>query len=128
MYSIKYYLHFMRLTSFILLVFITLPGFSQKKAAYVSGKVIDGNENPLPGVSVVILGKQTGIVTSDSGTYRIKVPAGISTDGNGLAGIAGKPLLLKLAKASGPFKNEEIQYCVLICCNSVPAPNGLFVT
>ena len=66
----------MRLTSFILLVFITLPGFSQKKAAYVSGKVIDGNENPLPGVSVVILGKQTGIVTSDSGTYRIKVPAG----------------------------------------------------
>ncbi|MEP6927488.1 MAG: TonB-dependent receptor, partial [Ginsengibacter sp.] len=65
----------MRLTAFILLVFTTLSGISQKKAAYVSGKVIDENENPLPGVSVVILGKQNGIVTSDSGTYRIKVPA-----------------------------------------------------
>ena len=65
----------MRLTAFILLVFTTLSGISQKKAAYVSGKVIDENENLLPGVSIVILGKQSGIVTSDSGTYRIKVPA-----------------------------------------------------
>jgi hypothetical protein len=65
----------MRLTAFILLVFATLPGISQKKAAYVSGKVIDENEKPLPGVSIVILGKQNGIITSDSGTYRIKVPA-----------------------------------------------------
>src|SRR5678809_867301 len=37
---------------------------------------------------------------------------------------AGNPLLLKLANASGPFRNEEIQYCVFICCNSVPAPKG----
>ncbi|MEP6950646.1 MAG: TonB-dependent receptor [Ginsengibacter sp.] len=65
----------MRLTAFLLLVFATLSGISQKKAAYVSGKVIDENENPLPRVSVVILGKQNGIITSDSGTYRIKVPA-----------------------------------------------------
>ena len=65
----------MRLTAFILLVFTALTGISQKKAAYVSGKVIDENENPLRGVSIVLLGKQTGIVTSDSGTYRIKVPA-----------------------------------------------------
>ncbi len=65
----------MRITASIILVCIALSGFSQKKAAYVSGKVIDENENPLPGVSIVILGKQNGIVTSDSGTYRIKVPA-----------------------------------------------------
>ena len=30
---------------------------------------------PLPNVSVVILGKQTGITTNDSGYFRIKVPA-----------------------------------------------------
>src|SRR3712207_7930345 len=42
----------------------------------------------------------------------------------GLGVNAGKPLLLKLAKASGPFKNEAIQYCVLICCNSVPGVSG----
>src|SRR5664279_2941742 len=65
----------MRLTAVIVLLLITLSGISQKKAAYVSGKVIDENENPLPGVSIAILGKQSGIVTSDSGTYRIKVPA-----------------------------------------------------
>ncbi|KAA9037670.1 TonB-dependent receptor [Ginsengibacter hankyongi] len=65
----------MRIAVSFILVFMALSGFSQKKAAYVSGKVIDENENPLPGVSITILGKEKGIVTSDSGTYRIKVPA-----------------------------------------------------
>jgi hypothetical protein len=65
----------MRLTVFIFLLFMALSGFSQKKVAYVSGKVIDENENALQGVSITILGKQSGIVTSDSGTFRLKVPA-----------------------------------------------------
>ena len=39
--------------------------------------------------------------------------------------LTGNPLLLKLANASGPFKNEAIQYCVLICSNSLPAVSGL---
>ncbi len=63
----------MRLTALIVLVFTALSGFSQKKAAYISGKVIDENDNPLPGVNITILGRQSGIVSSDSGTYRIKV-------------------------------------------------------
>ncbi|MEJ0102278.1 MAG: carboxypeptidase-like regulatory domain-containing protein [Bacteroidota bacterium] len=49
--------------------------FSQKKSAYVSGKVMDENENPLPHVSVVILGRQTGISTNDTGYFQVKVPA-----------------------------------------------------
>src|SRR5664279_748986 len=65
----------MRLTAVIVLLLITFSGISQKKAAFVSGKVIDENENPLPGVSITVLGKQSGILTSDSGTYHIKVPA-----------------------------------------------------
>ena len=48
--------------------------FSQKKPAYVSGKVLDENETPLSHVSVVILGRQTGTSTNDSGYFRIKVP------------------------------------------------------
>jgi carboxypeptidase-like protein/TonB-dependent receptor-like protein len=48
---------------------------AQKRFAFVSGKLLDENENPLSRVSVVILGKQSGIITSDSGTFRIKVPA-----------------------------------------------------
>ena len=54
---------------------LTATAFSQKKFAYVSGKVLDENENPLSNVSVVILGRQSGITTSDSGTFRMKVPA-----------------------------------------------------
>jgi hypothetical protein len=53
----------------------SFPSFSQKKFAYVSGNVLDENENPLSKVSVVILGQQKGIVTSDSGTFRLKVNA-----------------------------------------------------
>lgn len=57
------------------LFLLSLTAFSQKKAAYVSGKVVDENENPLPNVSVVILGQSKGIVTNDSGYFRLKVAA-----------------------------------------------------
>ncbi len=49
--------------------------FAQKKVGFISGKVLDENEIPLAKVSVVILGRQTGFATSDSGTFRMKVPA-----------------------------------------------------
>ena len=54
---------------------VALLTYSQKKYAFVSGKVLDENENPLSKVSIVILGRQSGIVTSDSGTFRLKVIA-----------------------------------------------------
>jgi hypothetical protein len=60
--------------SCLLLLFTSLA-FAQKKSAYVSGRVIDENENPLPRVSVVILGRQTGVATNDTGYFRLKVPA-----------------------------------------------------
>jgi TonB dependent receptor/CarboxypepD_reg-like domain/TonB-dependent Receptor Plug Domain len=72
---INYYLYPMKLTAFIFLFFFVLSSAAQKKSAYVSGRIIDENENPLAGASVVILGNQNGIISSDSGTYRIKVPA-----------------------------------------------------
>ena len=58
-----------------IIVLLSLVSFSQKKFAFVSGKVIDENENPLANVSVVILGRQTGISTNDSGYFRLKVQA-----------------------------------------------------
>lgn len=57
------------------IILLSLLCYSQKKPAFVSGKVIDENENPLPNVSITILGKQTGISTNDSGYFRIKVQA-----------------------------------------------------
>ncbi|HSZ85873.1 MAG TPA: carboxypeptidase-like regulatory domain-containing protein [Puia sp.] len=68
----------MRISLFAALLLPLLFNFSaqaQKKGAFISGKVLDENETGLGKVSVIILGKQNGIVTSDSGTFRIKVPA-----------------------------------------------------
>ncbi len=61
----------------LLFVFLLLTTavFAQKKAAFISGKVVDDNENPLSNVTVQVLGRQGGVITSDSGTFRIKVAA-----------------------------------------------------
>jgi len=53
--------------------FFSFFAFSQKKSATVSGTVLDENENPLPKVSVTILGQQKGIITNDSGFFKLKV-------------------------------------------------------
>jgi hypothetical protein len=49
--------------------------FAQTKYATVVGTVLDENDLPLTKVSVVVLGKNTGVVTSDSGIFNIKVAA-----------------------------------------------------
>ena len=51
------------------------PLLAQRKAAFITGKVLGENESQLAKVSIIILGRQTGIATSDSGTFRMKVPA-----------------------------------------------------
>jgi len=68
----------MRTAFTIFLLLGSLFSYSQKKSAWVSGKAIDENEKPLSNVSVIILGKTTGLSTNDSGYFRIKVPAGRS--------------------------------------------------
>ncbi|MBA2249625.1 MAG: TonB-dependent receptor [Chitinophagaceae bacterium] len=65
----------MRLPVTAFFIFLSLCALSQKKSAFISGKIIDENENPLSKVSVMILGRQTGTLTSDSGTFRLRVPA-----------------------------------------------------
>ncbi len=66
----------MRIVAGLMLLFLCLTATAQKKAAWVSGKVVDENDNPLGNVSVTILGSNTrGTVTSDSGTFRLKVQA-----------------------------------------------------
>lgn len=48
---------------------------AQQKYATVSGRVVDAAETPIAKVSVLVLGRQSGAVTSDSGTFSIQVPA-----------------------------------------------------
>lgn len=64
-----------RLFLLLLSLFVSATSFSQKKSAFVSGKVVDENENPLPNVSVIILGQSKGITTNDSGYFHIRVTA-----------------------------------------------------
>jgi hypothetical protein len=52
-----------------------LPAGKAGKSAFVSGKVVDENENALPNVTVTILGQTKGIATNDSGYFRMQVPA-----------------------------------------------------
>ena len=47
----------------------------QKKAATVTGIVLDENDKAIPNVSVVILGQQKGITTNDSGQFQIRAAA-----------------------------------------------------
>ncbi len=65
----------MRILSVLVLSLVCMFSSAQKKTAFVSGNVLDADENPLAKVSIVILGKTTGIVTNDSGYFRIQVPA-----------------------------------------------------
>ena len=66
----------MRIFLAFLFIIISTTALSQKKTAFVSGKVIDENEKPLQNVSVVILGRSSGTITNNSGYFKITVPAG----------------------------------------------------
>ncbi len=63
------------LAALLPLLLLVQPAFAQKKSAFITGRVLDENDHPLAGVSVTILGRQSGIMTSDSGNFRIRVEA-----------------------------------------------------
>ena len=65
----------MRFILGLLLTILTLSATAQTKFATITGTVVDENEAPLKNVSVVILGKNSGIITAENGTFSLKVPA-----------------------------------------------------
>src|SRR5690349_13898862 len=67
-------MRFLPILFLITLCFLWQSAASQKKQAFISGKIVDANEMPLAGVSVILLGKQSGVQSSDSGTFTITVP------------------------------------------------------
>lgn len=62
------------ITGLLLLLVTTIV--AQKKSAFVTGRVVDENENPVGNVSVIILGQSKGITTNDSGYFRLEVNPG----------------------------------------------------
>ncbi len=65
----------MRLLTVLLICLLSNATLAQTKEASISGRIIDENENPVSNVSIVILGKNSGVLSSDSGTFSIKVIA-----------------------------------------------------
>jgi hypothetical protein len=59
----------------LFLCLLTISAAAQTKYATIIGTVVDENDVPLKNVSVIILGKNSGIVSGDSGKFSIKVPA-----------------------------------------------------
>lgn len=55
-------------------LFLPLIGHAQT-AREVSGKVVDGTGNGLPGVTVLVTGTSTGASTGADGSFRLQVPA-----------------------------------------------------
>lgn len=64
-------------TCFAAVLFGVLPLSAQTRS--VSGKVLDGNDQPLPGVAVIQSGTTNGTVTIDDGSFVIRVPEGSVT-------------------------------------------------
>lgn len=69
------YLQGMRIFAVLLFSLTCFIAAAQNKTATISGLVVDENENPLTGISVVILGKNSGLLSNDSGRFTIKVAA-----------------------------------------------------
>ena len=65
----------MRVLLGFLLTILTISATAQTKFATITGTVVDDNDAPLKNVSVVILGKNSGIITAENGTFSLKVPA-----------------------------------------------------
>lgn len=67
------YLQGMRIFAVLLFSLTSFIAAAQNKTATISGIIIDENENTLSGISIVILGKNSGINSNDSGRFEIKV-------------------------------------------------------
>jgi hypothetical protein len=70
-----YLVNYAQVAFLFLLLFPCVRSVAQKPGAVVSGKVLDENEQPMAKVSIVMLGRETGVSSSDSGTFRLRVPA-----------------------------------------------------
>lgn len=64
----------MRLFFFFLFIGISFIGFSQEKN--ISGVVLDENNLPLPGATVIVKGTTNGVSTDFDGLYNIHVTKG----------------------------------------------------
>src|SRR5690554_2891868 len=63
----------------LFLYFVTSAGGAYAQQRTVSGRVNDANNQPLPGVSVIVEGSTIGTVTDADGNFSFSVPADAQT-------------------------------------------------
>ena len=65
----------MRYFLILLTLICSFVSYGQKKSASVEGKVVDSDNRPIEGASIIVLGRQSGISSNDTGYFKIIVPA-----------------------------------------------------
>jgi len=89
----------MKSKTFLLIIFIltlSVSAFAQKsgKKYYITGQVLDINDQPVSGVMVLIDNKISDAITNDKGMYKVKVKANAA--------------IISIFKLSSDLMNEEI--------------------
>src|SRR5258705_8529427 len=65
----------MRLHLPLLMVCLTIFGYSYSQTTPVKGKVTDQQNKPMQGVSIVVKGTRTGTTTNEDGSFSLNVHA-----------------------------------------------------
>lgn len=63
------------LNIFIFLLFLSSSAIYAQKTATLTGKVIDEDHKPLTNVSIELIGKKQGVISNDSGFFKIIIPS-----------------------------------------------------
>ena len=87
----------------------TSLSFSQDKELKVIGVVTDTQNNPLPGVSVLIKGSSTGVVSNLDGKYAIAVPSQNSTLIYSYTGFAKQEIAVKGKRVLNVVLKESVK-------------------
>ena len=99
----------------LLVSLMVFSALSAQSARTVTGTVVFAGDNePLPGASVIPSGSKTGVVTDIDGHFTISVPEGVNSLRVSYVGMAtsevsitGEPLLVKLTSADNKL-NEVV--------------------
>lgn len=83
--------------------------FSQDKELKIIGVVTDTQNNPLPGVSVLIKGTSTGVVSNLDGKYVISIPNQNSTLIYSYTGFAKQEIAVKGKRVLNVILKESVK-------------------
>lgn len=117
----------------ILIISLALLMTSGSSARIVTGTVVDANNDPIPGVCVVLKGTTIGTVTDMDGKFSLNVPETNAVLVFSFVGFKTQEVDVKLAKTLYVMMDEEVSMldeCVVVgyaqeCNSNVAAPSSV---